>query len=626
MTSRRDQRSTPSVSEAILDAASEAIFTVDGDGVVLYLNGAAEQMFDLDRESASERTLADLVIGPGPRSGLRGVAVRDLLSDLGQRRAMRGRLRDGGEFPVEVMVIRSSEMPRQYTGFVRDLSASEEEGRQRTRMVRLLNDAEELAGIGSFEVDLRTHEVTWSDALYRLYGYRPGEVEVTIERILARTHPDEQRELRLRNAEMFEAPYPARREYRIQLDDGAIRHLIANSAVERDESDTPIRLLGVVQDVTDLRREQQQLARMQRLLEKAEQVVGMGSYELDLHTAELIWSDEMYRLHGFEPGQIEPSLELGIGRLHPDDRAAIQAQTAEMFDSPRQTFDSPRRMTAEYRIQLDDGTIRYNVANGAIERDGTGEPLRLFGTVRDVTEQRLTERELQSHYALTQALSEWHSFEHGVVDLLRRLGTAMDWDVGSIWVRADRGDSLICRAFWAPASADLEGFEHATRASEVLPGERVVRRAWKLKQPVSIDDASTDPNVSDRTEILEAGLRSALLFPAMHEGETLAVLAFCGTEPRRLTARLIRTLSTLGRDLGRFLAQRRAEIGFRPLSARELEVLQLAAHGLSRPMIAEQLIIGPATVKTHFEHIYEKLGVTDRAAAVAEAMRQGLIS
>jgi PAS domain S-box-containing protein len=517
-------------------------------------------------------------------------------------------------------------MPRQYTGFVRDLSASEEEGRRRTRMVRLLNDAEELAGIGSFEVDLRTHEVTWSDALYRLYGYRPGEVEVTIERILARTHPDEQRELRLRNAEMFEAPYPARREYRIQLDDGAIRHLIANSAVERDESDTPIRLLGVVQDVTDLRREQQQLARMQRLLEKAEQVVGMGSYELDLHTAELIWSDEMYRLHGFEPGQIEPSLELGIGRLHPDDRAAIQAQTAEMFDSPRQTFDSPRRMTAEYRIQLDDGTIRYNVANGAIERDGTGEPLRLFGTVRDVTEQRLTERELQSHYALTQALSEWHSFEHGVVDLLRRLGTAMDWDVGSIWVRADRGDSLICRAFWAPASADLEGFEHATRASEVLPGERVVRRAWKLKQPVSIDDASTDPNVSDRTEILEAGLRSALLFPAMHEGETLAVLAFCGTEPRRLTARLIRTLSTLGRDLGRFLAQRRAEIGFRPLSARELEVLQLAAHGLSRPMIAEQLIIGPATVKTHFEHIYEKLGVTDRAAAVAEAMRQGLIS
>jgi two-component system nitrate/nitrite response regulator NarL len=43
-------------------------------------------------------------------------------------------------------------------------------------------------------------------------------------------------------------------------------------------------------------------------------------------------------------------------------------------------------------------------------------------------------------------------------------------------------------------------------------------------------------------------------------------------------------------------------------------------------MIAERLVIGSATVKTHFEHIYEKLGVTHRAAAVAEAMRRGLIS
>jgi ATP/maltotriose-dependent transcriptional regulator MalT len=88
----------------------------------------------------------------------------------------------------------------------------------------------------------------------------------------------------------------------------------------------------------------------------------------------------------------------------------------------------------------------------------------------------------------------------------------------------------------------------------------------------------------------------------------------------------MRTLSALGPDLGRFLGWRRAEIGFRPLSVRELEVLQLAAHGLSGPMIAERLVIGPATVKTHFEHIYEKLGVTDRTSAVAQALRQGLIS
>jgi DNA-binding CsgD family transcriptional regulator len=61
------------------------------------------------------------------------------------------------------------------------------------------------------------------------------------------------------------------------------------------------------------------------------------------------------------------------------------------------------------------------------------------------------------------------------------------------------------------------------------------------------------------------------------------------------------------------------------LTPRELEVLQLAAEGYSGPMIARELGISAATVSTHFEHIYAKLAVGDRAAAVAKAMRLGLI-
>jgi DNA-binding CsgD family transcriptional regulator len=62
------------------------------------------------------------------------------------------------------------------------------------------------------------------------------------------------------------------------------------------------------------------------------------------------------------------------------------------------------------------------------------------------------------------------------------------------------------------------------------------------------------------------------------------------------------------------------------LTPRELELLQLAADGLSGPKIAEELVLSPATVRTHFANIYEKLDVSDRAGAVAKAMRLGLIS
>jgi ATP/maltotriose-dependent transcriptional regulator MalT len=120
------------------------------------------------------------------------------------------------------------------------------------------------------------------------------------------------------------------------------------------------------------------------------------------------------------------------------------------------------------------------------------------------------------------------------------------------------------------------------------------------------------------------GIRSMLMFPAVHEGETLALMVFGGREPRTLTEAFLSTLESLGNDLGRFFARRRSEIGMQRLSPRELEVLRLAADGRSAPAIAQQLVIAPATVKTHFTHIYEKLGVADRSAAVAEALRQGL--
>jgi two-component system, NarL family, nitrate/nitrite response regulator NarL len=68
-----------------------------------------------------------------------------------------------------------------------------------------------------------------------------------------------------------------------------------------------------------------------------------------------------------------------------------------------------------------------------------------------------------------------------------------------------------------------------------------------------------------------------------------------------------------------------AQPGRPALSRREHEVLVLIAEGLTAPAVGARLHVSPATVKTHLKTLYEKLGVSDRAAAVAEAMRRGLI-
>jgi two-component system nitrate/nitrite response regulator NarL len=71
---------------------------------------------------------------------------------------------------------------------------------------------------------------------------------------------------------------------------------------------------------------------------------------------------------------------------------------------------------------------------------------------------------------------------------------------------------------------------------------------------------------------------------------------------------------------------RARELGERTeLTARELEVLRLVAEGLTSPQIAERMAIKASTVKTHVQNVFEKLGVSDRAAAVAAGMRRGLV-
>jgi two-component system nitrate/nitrite response regulator NarL len=101
-----------------------------------------------------------------------------------------------------------------------------------------------------------------------------------------------------------------------------------------------------------------------------------------------------------------------------------------------------------------------------------------------------------------------------------------------------------------------------------------------------------------------------------------------GNEIADAVVAVARGETVLGRDIQAAVAQRIRQTAQRSapeLSAREREVLELISTGLSAPEIARRLNLGTTTVKTHLQHVYEKLGVGDRAAAVAEAMRQHLL-
>lgn len=117
-----------------------------------------------------------------------------------------------------------------------------------------------------------------------------------------------------------------------------------------------------------------------------------------------------------------------------------------------------------------------------------------------------------------------------------------------------------------------------------------------------------------------------MVVPAVHAGEALAVVELYCRDELRPAARLSQTMGAIGHELGEFLSHRRGQLRPPSLTPREMQILRLAADGCSGPQIADQLEITVATVGTHMTHIYQRLGVSDRAAAVAVGIRSGLIA
>jgi PAS domain S-box-containing protein len=359
-------------------------------------------------------------------------------------------------------------------------------------------------------------------------------------------------------------------------------------------------------------------ARRLDLLDHAERIAGLGSWEWTPDTNELLWSDNHFRLFGLEPGEIAPSPEYILARVHPHDRHVleeiIRALAAAEF----------RDRGLEYRISRADGAVRsLRVSVATVEESGS-VPRRIVGSVQDVTLERRVDRQLAAHVAVTHALDDWPSLELGAEGLLGRLATAMDLAFGAFWV--PDGPSLAARAIWRLPSHALEPLVELTRRWHPGVGSATLGRAFASRQPVIVADASEGGPPGRNSAIRRAGIRGAMAVPAVSMDETLAVLEFLSFEPIEPTQRLVRALDGIGHELGHFLSHRRGELAAPVLTPREIEVLQLAAQGRSAATIAAGLYLSPATVKRHFERAYARLDVSDRAAAVGEAMRRGLIT
>ncbi|MEQ8287175.1 diguanylate cyclase [Thalassospira sp.] len=242
---RRRERARLEILDAVLANVSDGVLVLGADGSVRNINIAAAEMFDRTEEEIAGRCLNDLLSDAPERPD-------EQQADEYRTDAIRS---NGATFPVDVRFL---QLPgqRESVLVVHDLSrvrpdATEEEQR--------FKQSQYFARIGTWDWRVDTDELYWSDAIYGMFGYKPGEVIPTYSLFCDAVHPDDRERVREGEIRCIETGENHDEEYRVVWPDGTIRWLRETGNVTKDETGKTVKMMGVVRDITEEREEADQI-------------------------------------------------------------------------------------------------------------------------------------------------------------------------------------------------------------------------------------------------------------------------------------------------------------------------------------------------------------------------------
>jgi len=332
----------------------------------------------------------DELIGQNHRllkSGLHPVSFyEEIWQTISNGKVWRGticnRKKNGDEYWVESTIIPFLDnrgKPYKY------VSARTDVTQLRTSEERLIR-SQEFARIGTWDWNIKTGDLYWSNRIWPLFGYQKEVTETTYDNFLAAVHPDDRQGVidAVNNCVEHNAEYDI--EHRVVWPDGSVHWVSESGNVVRGESGEALHMLGVVQDINARKHSELALAKSKRQLIEAQTMASIGNWRADLISGEVSWSDEIYRIFGHQPGSFTPSVEAFNAAVHPDDLVRVKSSE----DQAKKTG----RHDVVHRIIMPDGSVRHVHALAEAETDDYGNLSTMTGTMQDITYQVAAEQEL----------------------------------------------------------------------------------------------------------------------------------------------------------------------------------------------------------------------------------------
>jgi PAS domain S-box-containing protein len=232
---------------------------------------------------------------------------------------------------------------------------------------------------------------SWNPSAERMFGFKALEI---MGKNIGVIVPDDKKEEHFSNMELLKRGLSAGNLETVRIQkDGTRIHVSLTVSPIKNKAGEIVAISIIARDITKEKMAADKLRRNEMQLQSAQRIAQIGSWELDLHSNTLNWSQEMYRMFGFNP--VEPlSRDKILQCVHPED--------LELIKNLRENL---RPFTIEYRIIRPDGQVRFLQARGEVVFDSGGKPVKLMGTSQDITDRRRADEQLRASREQMRALS-----------------------------------------------------------------------------------------------------------------------------------------------------------------------------------------------------------------------------
>ncbi|WP_158857016.1 PAS domain S-box protein [Lunatibacter salilacus] len=371
----------------ILESSMDVICSIDASGRFISVSAACRNVFGYDPYEMIGKPFISFVTAETKEKTekisveiMAGLSVTHFENEYNRK--------DGTRVPL-IWSARWDEVDQLMFCIARDATELKEAQKQGILNEKLLNEAQILAKMGSWNYDFNSSKLTWTDSLFKVFGTDKETFKETPDSFLDLVDSEDKELVRSTSEYAQKSGKPFNIEYKITTPIGEKRIIEEFGYIEKDAVGTIVRLYGTAQDITERKQAQREIKDSHQRFIYATQATSDVIWDWNVYTGQVIWGENYQKVFGFVYDASISDEENVMARIHPEEIEELLTHAVRTIKSRETTW------WFEHRYLKADGSYAHVSNKALIIRREDGKATRVIGAMQDITQKKQEEQRLK---------------------------------------------------------------------------------------------------------------------------------------------------------------------------------------------------------------------------------------